>query len=196
ATRGPGAGRRGTDERGDVRRRRGRPGRRQGGRDAARGGLRRSGDPARGRAGPAVRAAAAVQGVHEGRGGARQGLRARGGLVRRPRRRPAHVKPGDRAGPLGARQRYDKLLIATGSQPRRLPAPGADLDGVHYLRTLPDAERIRAALTSGGRVVIVGGGWIGLETASAARHHGAEVVLVEPEQTPLARVLGPELGGF
>jgi 3-phenylpropionate/trans-cinnamate dioxygenase ferredoxin reductase component len=96
----------------------------------------------------------------------------------------------------GSRQRYDKLLIATGSEPRRLPLPGADLDGVHYLRTLPDAERIRAALERGGKIIIVGGGWIGLETASAARHHGADVVLIEPEPAPLSRVLGLELGGF
>ncbi|MFL6136280.1 MAG: NAD(P)/FAD-dependent oxidoreductase [Frankiaceae bacterium] len=96
----------------------------------------------------------------------------------------------------GSRQRYDKLLIATGSEPRRLPLPGGDLDGVHYLRTLPDAERIREALQRQGRVVVIGAGWIGLEISAAARHHGAEVVLVEPEPVPLSRVLGPELGGF
>jgi 3-phenylpropionate/trans-cinnamate dioxygenase ferredoxin reductase subunit len=95
----------------------------------------------------------------------------------------------------GFREHYDKLLLTTGSAVRRLPVPGGDLDGVHYLRTVGDSERIREAVTGAGRVVVVGGGWIGLETAAAARHHGADVVLVEPEQTPLYRVLGPELGG-
>jgi 3-phenylpropionate/trans-cinnamate dioxygenase ferredoxin reductase subunit len=96
----------------------------------------------------------------------------------------------------GARQRYDKLLLATGSAPRRVALPGADLDGVLYLRTVGDSDRIREALTSAGRVLLVGAGWIGLETAAAARHHGAEVIVVEPEPQPLNRVLGPELGAF
>jgi 3-phenylpropionate/trans-cinnamate dioxygenase ferredoxin reductase subunit len=96
----------------------------------------------------------------------------------------------------GARQRYDKLLLATGSAPRRVALPGADLDGVLYLRTVGDSDRIRDALAAAGRVVIVGAGWIGLETAAAARHHGAEVIVVEPEPQPLNRVLGPELGAF
>ena len=64
---------------------------------------------------------------------------------------------------------YDRLLLATGASPRRLNVPGADLDGVLYLRTVGDSERLRAAFRGGGRVVIVGAGWIGLETAAAAR---------------------------
>jgi NADPH-dependent 2,4-dienoyl-CoA reductase/sulfur reductase-like enzyme len=90
---------------------------------------------------------------------------------------------------------YARLLLATGSSARHLPVPGAGLDGIHYLRTLPDSDRLRANLTGGGRrVVIVGGGWIGLEVAAAARTHGNEVTLVEPLPTPLHAVLGSAMG--
>jgi 3-phenylpropionate/trans-cinnamate dioxygenase ferredoxin reductase component len=91
---------------------------------------------------------------------------------------------------------YAALLLATGSSARRLPVPGADLEGVHYLRTVADADRLLAALSPGGRrVVVVGGGWIGLEVTAAARHHGNEVTVVEPQPTPLHAVLGAEMGG-
>ena len=89
---------------------------------------------------------------------------------------------------------YDKLLICTGASPRRLRVPGADLDGVLYLRTIGDSERLSAAFTSGARVVIAGSGWIGLEAAAAARQAGCEVTVVEPEAGPLHRSIGPELG--
>ena len=90
---------------------------------------------------------------------------------------------------------YAKLLLATGSSARRLPVPGADLDGVRYLRTLADADRLLADLSGGGRnVVVVGAGWIGLEVAAAARHHGNAVTIVEPQPTPLHAVLGPDMG--
>jgi 3-phenylpropionate/trans-cinnamate dioxygenase ferredoxin reductase subunit len=90
---------------------------------------------------------------------------------------------------------YAKLLLAVGSSPRRLPVPGADLDGVRYLRTLADADQLLADLSGGGRrVVVVGAGWIGLEVAAAARHHGNAVTVVEPQPTPLHAVLGPEMG--
>jgi 3-phenylpropionate/trans-cinnamate dioxygenase ferredoxin reductase component len=90
---------------------------------------------------------------------------------------------------------YSRLLLATGSSPRRLPLPGADLDGVRYLRTLPDSDRLLAEFSGGGRkVVIVGAGWIGLEVAAAARHHGNAVTVVEPQPTPLHAVLGAEMG--
>jgi len=89
---------------------------------------------------------------------------------------------------------YDKLLITTGATPRRLRVPGADLDGLLYLRSRPDADRLRAALAAGGRVVIAGSGWIGLETAAAARAYGCDVTVVEPEPGALHRSVGPELG--
>ena len=89
---------------------------------------------------------------------------------------------------------FDKLLITTGSSPRRLRVPGTDLDGVMYLRTRPDSDRLRASLAAGGRVVIAGSGWIGLETAAAARQYGCDVTIVEPEPGALHRSIGPELG--
>ena len=92
----------------------------------------------------------------------------------------------------GARLGYDKLLLATGSTPRRLSVPGADLEGVHYLRNLEDSDRIKAGFARARRVAIVGAGWIGLETAAAARHGGLDVTLLESAGMPLLRVLGPK----
>ncbi|MFE0382747.1 NAD(P)/FAD-dependent oxidoreductase [Streptomyces bungoensis] len=93
---------------------------------------------------------------------------------------------------------YDKLLLATGAEPRRLDIPGTGLAGVHHLRRLAHAERLKGVLASLGRdnghIVIAGAGWIGLEVAAAAREYGAEVTVIEPAQTPLHGVLGPELG--
>jgi NADPH-dependent 2,4-dienoyl-CoA reductase/sulfur reductase-like enzyme len=89
---------------------------------------------------------------------------------------------------------YDKLLITTGASPRQLRVTGADLAGVLYLRSLPDADLLRAALAVGGRVVVAGAGWIGLETAAAARRYGCDVTIVEPEPGALYRSIGPELG--
>ncbi|MFA3874016.1 NAD(P)/FAD-dependent oxidoreductase [Streptomyces sp. MMCC 100] len=98
----------------------------------------------------------------------------------------------------GTHVRYDKLLLATGAEPRRLDVPGTDLAGVHHLRRLAHAERLKGVLTSLGRdnghLVIAGAGWIGLEVAAAAREYGAEVTVIEPSPTPLHGVLGPELG--
>src|SRR5579859_581553 len=91
---------------------------------------------------------------------------------------------------------YDRVLLATGATPRRLSVPGADLDGVVYLRRVGDSERLAAALRGGIQVVIVGAGWIGLEVAAAARESGCEVTVVEPEAGALHRHLGPELGGM
>ena len=90
---------------------------------------------------------------------------------------------------------YDKLLLTTGASPRRLDVPGADLDGVLYLRTVGQSERLRAAFGEGVRVVVIGAGWIGLETAAAARIAGCEVTVVEPQPVALFTQLGPELGG-
>jgi 3-phenylpropionate/trans-cinnamate dioxygenase ferredoxin reductase subunit len=85
---------------------------------------------------------------------------------------------------------YDALLLATGSTPRVLRLPGADLDGVRYLRRLEDSEAIKAAFALGPRVVIIGGGWVGLETAAAARAAGLDVTVLEQAELPLLRVLG------
>src|SRR5699024_10830089 len=76
---------------------------------------------------------------------------------------------------------------------RRIDVPGADLTGVTYLRYLPDADRILAALKSSEPLVVVGAGWIGLEVASAARAHDVEVTVLEVADLPLPRVLGDEI---
>ena len=89
---------------------------------------------------------------------------------------------------------YDKLLLATGSSPRRLRTPGADLDGVVTLRTWNDALALRKRLVESAQIVIVGAGWIGCEVAAAARHHGASVTVVEPLSQPLVRVVGERVG--
>ena len=91
---------------------------------------------------------------------------------------------------------YDRALLATGSAPRRLAVTGADLPGVLELRTIDDSNRLRDALTAAGRVAVVGGGWIGCEVAAAARTLGAEVTLLAPEDLPLVRVLGSEMGAL
>lgn len=95
---------------------------------------------------------------------------------------------------------YDKLLLATGAEPRRLDVPGTGLAGVHHLRRLAHADRLRHVLAALGRdnghLVIAGGGWIGLEVAAAARGYGAEVTVIEAEATPLHQAIGPELGQF
>ncbi|WP_345505185.1 NAD(P)/FAD-dependent oxidoreductase [Pedococcus ginsenosidimutans] len=91
----------------------------------------------------------------------------------------------------GERLHWDRLLLATGSSPRRLTLPGADLDGVLSLRTIEDSDRLREALRPGQRLVLIGGGWIGLEVAAAAREAGADVTVLETLDLPLVRVLGP-----
>lgn len=90
---------------------------------------------------------------------------------------------------------YDALLIATGASPRHLSIEGVNLDGVRYLRTLEDSERLKHDIAAGDkRIVIVGSGWIGLEVAAAARGYGNDVTVIGMEDVPLANVLGPELG--
>jgi 3-phenylpropionate/trans-cinnamate dioxygenase ferredoxin reductase subunit len=96
----------------------------------------------------------------------------------------------------GERVDYDALLLATGAEPRRPPIAGVDLEGVHVLRTFEDSDALRAVLDAGGRLVVVGAGWIGCEVAASARQKGMEVALVETQSVPLEGVLGPELGAF
>ncbi|MBV2205688.1 MAG: FAD-dependent oxidoreductase [Pseudomonas sp.] len=84
---------------------------------------------------------------------------------------------------------FDRLIMTTGSRVRRLPVPGADLSGVHYLRTLEDAERLRQTLEPGVRLLVIGGGWIGLEVAATASALGGQVTLVEYAGQLCARTL-------
>ncbi|MBI3709509.1 MAG: FAD-dependent oxidoreductase [Proteobacteria bacterium] len=89
----------------------------------------------------------------------------------------------------GERLAYDKLVFATGARVRRLKLPGAELPGLHYLRTIDDCLAIRAALKPGARVVLVGGGYIGLEVAATARKLGCAVVIVEMQRMVMARIV-------
>ncbi len=93
----------------------------------------------------------------------------------------------------GERLGYSRLLLTTGSSPRRLQVPGADLSGVFYLRRVTDSDQIRAAFDGAPRVAVIGAGWIGLETAAAARAADAEVTVLETAELPLLRVLGREV---
>jgi 3-phenylpropionate/trans-cinnamate dioxygenase ferredoxin reductase subunit len=91
---------------------------------------------------------------------------------------------------------YDALLLATGSRPRRLLAPGANLSGVYYLRGIADADRIRAELVPGRRLVVIGGGYIGLEVAATARELGMDVTVLEMAERVMNRVVCAELSVF
>ena len=91
---------------------------------------------------------------------------------------------------------YDALLLATGSIPRPLAVAGIDLEGVHYLRTIADVDRIRAGWASARRLVIVGGGYIGLEVAATAREAGLEVTVLEMADRVMNRVVCPQLSAF
>ena len=92
--------------------------------------------------------------------------------------------------------RYRKLLLATGARPRRLRVPGGDLPGVYYLRTIGDVDAIRADLRPGRRLVVVGGGYIGLEVAAVAVSLGARVTVLEMEDRVLQRVASVEMSAF
>jgi 3-phenylpropionate/trans-cinnamate dioxygenase ferredoxin reductase component len=94
----------------------------------------------------------------------------------------------------GDRLGYDRLLLATGAEPRRLSIPGAELDGVLYLRSVDDSDALRERLDAGGSVVVVGAGWIGSEVAASARQRGLDVTVIDPLSVPLERVLGAEIG--
>jgi 3-phenylpropionate/trans-cinnamate dioxygenase ferredoxin reductase subunit len=88
---------------------------------------------------------------------------------------------------------YDTLVLALGARPREFRVPGADLQGIHYLRTIEDVEGIRADLKPGSRLAIVGAGYIGLEVAAVAAAAGASVTVIEAEQRVLSRVVSPEV---
>ena len=92
----------------------------------------------------------------------------------------------------GSRLGYDTLVLATGSQPRRLPLPGADLDGVLYLRNVADVAAIRSRFASGQSLIVVGGGYIGLELAAVAVKHGLAVTVLEQAPRLMARGVGAD----
>jgi 3-phenylpropionate/trans-cinnamate dioxygenase ferredoxin reductase subunit len=96
----------------------------------------------------------------------------------------------------GSKYDYDTLLLATGSRPRRLSIEGADLQGVHYLRTIADVDRLGRELVPGRRIVIVGGGYIGLEVAATCRERGLEVTVLEMSDRLMNRVVCPEISSF
>jgi 3-phenylpropionate/trans-cinnamate dioxygenase ferredoxin reductase subunit len=118
-------------------------------------------------------------------------------VVTRFATRATAVDPRERAVALdsGETVPYDRLLIATGARNRRLPIPGLDLPGVYDLRTVGDAESIRAEAAPGRRVVIAGMGFIGSEVAASLRQRGLEVSCIDGGKVPLHRVLGEEVGG-
>lgn len=91
---------------------------------------------------------------------------------------------------------YDHLILATGSRPRRPDLPGITLAGVHYLRSIADADRLKAAIRPGRRIVLIGGGYIGLEVAASAPSLGASAVVIERESRVLARVASAALSGY
>jgi 3-phenylpropionate/trans-cinnamate dioxygenase ferredoxin reductase subunit len=91
----------------------------------------------------------------------------------------------------GSRVAFDRLLLATGSRPRKPAIPGIDLPGVHMLRRVGDADGLRGVLGPGRRLVVIGGGWIGTEAAASARQLGTEVTILTTSAMPLERPLGP-----
>ena len=91
---------------------------------------------------------------------------------------------------------YDRLVLTTGSEPRRIEVPGAELDGIYYMRSLADCDVLRRRLDDSGRVAVVGAGWIGSEFAASARQLGLDVTVIDPLALPNERIFGAEVGGF
>ncbi|HEX2759271.1 MAG TPA: FAD-dependent oxidoreductase, partial [Rhizomicrobium sp.] len=91
---------------------------------------------------------------------------------------------------------YDKLLLATGARVRKLRCPGADLPGIHYLKTIADVDRLQEVFQSGKRIAIVGGGYIGLEVAAVGAKRGLDVTVFEAMDRLMARAVSPQLSAF
>jgi len=106
--------------------------------------------------------------------------------------RGAHTVRTDR----GRQLQYERLILATGSRVRKLAIPGAELSGVFYLRTIADALALRERVNAGARLLVVGGGWIGLEAAATARKRGAAVTVLEAADRLCARAAPPELSEY
>ena len=96
----------------------------------------------------------------------------------------------------GGSVRWQSLVLATGTRARKLPLPGSDLQGVHYLRTASDVDALRPEITAGKRIAIIGGGYIGLEVAAVAREAELEVHVIEHMPRLLSRVVSPLLSDF
>src|SRR5580704_5531188 len=104
---------------------------------------------------------------------------------------PAPGTPGHAATDRGRVFDFDQVGLAVGGEPRRLDLPGSDLAGIHYLRSLADAHALRSSMTTACRVAVIGGGFIGLETAAAARSTGASVTVLEATERLLSRAVAP-----
>ena len=96
----------------------------------------------------------------------------------------------------GSELDYDVLILTTGARPRRLNVPGADAATVHYIRTIEDSESLAEDLAPGARVVVIGGGFIGLEVAAAARQSGASVKVLEATDRLMGRAVPPEISDY
>ena len=91
---------------------------------------------------------------------------------------------------------YTKLILALGSRVRKVSVAGSKLDGVHYLRNIEDVDHIRAGISSGRRLVIVGAGYIGLEVAAVCRQLGLDVTVIEMADRVMSRVVSPQVSDF
>ena len=96
----------------------------------------------------------------------------------------------------GRKLAYDKLLLATGARVRKLKCPGADLPGVHYLKTIADVDGLQEVFQAGKRIAIVGGGYIGLEVAAVGAKRGLDVTVFEAMDRLMARAVSPRPVGL
>src|SRR6267154_109028 len=108
------------------------------------------------------------------------------------------IHPAERTVELGDGRKlpYDKLLLTTGARVRRLRCPGAELSGIHYLKTIADVDGLQAEFAPGKRIAIVGGGYIGLEVAAVGAKRGLDVTVFEAMDRLMARAVSPQLSAF